>query len=185
MDAYKTRYMAPGISNRKILLDLARFVGLASAIALALYYLPNYFFYERVVGENAAYVMQLISMKGTVLVIGDRVFLNQFEIQRMCTGVQVICVFFGIVVAIPKVSLKKRILAFGIVAVCVHLANIGRIAFEIWLLYDGVLPWSLAHYPTGLILGIVSVAFLILAADYFIPEIGDMTLSVLDCLRRG
>jgi exosortase/archaeosortase family protein len=170
-------------NKQRIALDLVRFVGPAVAIALALYYLPDYFFYEKIVGENAAYVMQLIGMKGTVWAIGNRVFLNQFEIQRMCTGVQVIAVFFGIIVAIPKVPLKKRILAFSIVAISVHLANIGRIAFEIWLLYAGVLPWSLAHYPTGLILGIVSVAFLIVAADYFIPQIGDLTLSVLDSFR--
>jgi len=169
--------------KHRVVLDVARFVGLAVGIALALYYLPNYFFYEKIVGQNAAYIMRLIGMKGTVWVNGDRVFLNQFEIQRMCTGVQVIAVFFGIIVAIPKVPVKKRILAFSIVAVSVHLANIGRIAFEIWLLYAGVLPWSLAHYPTGLILGIISVAFLIVAADYFIPQIGDLTLSVLDSFR--
>lgn len=172
-------------SKSQILFDIARFVGVASTIALALYYIPNYFFYEKIVGENAAFLMTFIGVKGNVWVLGNSVFLNQFEIQRMCTGVQVIAVFLGIIAAIPKVSVKKRIMAFGVVAVSVHLANIGRIAFEIWLLYNGVLPWSLAHYPTGLLLGIVSVAFLIVAADYFIPEIGDLTLSLLDGLRRS
>jgi exosortase/archaeosortase family protein len=108
------------------------------------------------------------------------VFLNEFEIQRMCTGVQVMAVFLGILVAVPKVALKKRILVFSVVAVSVHMANIGRIAFEIWLVYNGILPWSLVHYPTGLILGIFSVAFLIVAADYFIPQIGDMAFSLID-----
>jgi exosortase/archaeosortase family protein len=168
----------------KLIRDVARFFGLAVAISLSLYYIPNYFFYEKIVGENAAFLMQLVGMKGTVWTMQGRVFLNQFEIQRMCTGVQVMTVFLGILVAIPKVSVRKKILAFSLVVVCVHLANIGRIVFEIWLLYAGVLPWSLAHYPTGLVLGIVSVAFLIVAADYFIPEIGDMTLSVLDSFRR-
>ena len=183
MQVSRIYYMDLSGKKRKVALDLLQFIGPAVAIALALYYLPDYFFYEKIVGENAAYIMQLIGMKGTVWVIGNRVFLNQFEIERMCTGVQVIAVFFGIIVAIPKVPLKKRVLAFSIVAISVHLANIGRIAFEIWLLYDGVLPWSLAHYPTGLILGIISVAFLIVAADYFIPQIGDLTLSILDSVR--
>jgi hypothetical protein len=47
------------------------------------------------------------------------------------------------------------------------------------------LPWSLAHYPTGLILGVFSVAFLIVVADYFIPEIGDLALSAIDGFRRA
>jgi exosortase/archaeosortase family protein len=128
--------------------------------------------------------MQLIGINATVWMEGNRFFVNEFEIQRMCTGVQVIAVFLGIIVAVPKVSLRKRIAAFTLVAVSVHFANVGRIAFEIWLLYNQVLPWSLAHYPTGLILGVFSVAFLLVAADFFIPEIGDLAFSLLDSFRR-
>jgi exosortase/archaeosortase family protein len=168
----------------KLALDAARFLGIASTIAIVLYYLPNYYAYEDMIARNSAALMQLVGIKAIVWSRGNRVFLNEFEIERMCTGVQVITVFLGIIVAIPKVSLKKRILAFTVVAVSVHLANVGRIALEIWLLYNGVLPWSLAHYPTGLILGIFSVAFLIVAADFFIPEIGDLAISLLDGFRR-
>jgi exosortase/archaeosortase family protein len=101
----------------------------------------------------------------------------------MCTGVQVITIFLGVLVALPKVALKKRVLAFVAVAVSVYFANIGRIVLEIWLLYSGILPWSLAHYPTGLLLGIFSVAFLVIIVDQFIPEIGDMAYSALNGFR--
>lgn len=163
---------------------LIRVTGIASIIAIALYYLPNYFLVEKFTAIHSALLMQLIGIQSTVWYQGDKVFLNEFEIQRMCTGVQVIAVFLGIIVAMPKIALKKRLFALGVVAVSVYFANIGRIALEIWLLYSGILPWDLAHYPTGLILGIFSVAFLIIAADYFIPEIGDMALSALDGFRR-
>jgi exosortase/archaeosortase family protein len=169
----------------RLFLEAGRFAGIASIIALVLYYLPNYYLYERIVAENSAAFMQLIGIKATVWTQGQRVFLNEFEIQRMCTGIQVMTVFLGIIVAIPKVSLRKKLLAFSIVAVTVHIANVGRIALEIWLLYNGILPWSLAHYPTGLILGVFSVAFLIIVADYFIPEIGDLAFSLLDGLRTS
>ena len=170
-------------SRGKLALGLARFLAIASTIAVALYYLPDYSLYEKVVAENSAALMQLIGIKATVWAQGNRYFVNEFEVERMCTGVQVIAVFLGIVVAIPKVSLKKRAITLGIVALSVHFANVGRIAFEIWLLYNQVLPWSLAHYPTGLILGVFSVAFLVLAADFFIPEIGDLAFSLVDCFR--
>jgi exosortase/archaeosortase family protein len=145
--------------------------------------LPNYYLYEKVIAENSAALMQLIGVKSIVWTRGSQVFLNQFEIQRMCTGVQVMAVFLGIIAAVPKVPLRSRILAFNVVVLSVHLANIGRIAFEIWLVYYGILPWSLVHYPTGLILGIFSVAILIVAADYFIPQIGDMAFSLIDGAR--
>jgi hypothetical protein len=64
--------------------------------------------------------------------------------------------------------------------VLVYFANIGRIVLEIVLLYKGILPWYLAHYPTGLILGVFSVAFLVIALDYFIPEFGDYAMRAMD-----
>jgi exosortase/archaeosortase family protein len=170
--------------QRQKVAQILRVLGITSVIALALYYIPNYFFYENLTAEHSAFLMQLIGIKATVWYQGNRVFLNEFEIQRMCTGVQVIAVFLGIIVAIPKVAIKKRLVAFGIVAVSVYLTNLGRIALEIWLLYNGILPWSLAHYPTGLILGVFAVAFLIVLADHFIPEIGDLAFSTLDGLWK-
>jgi exosortase/archaeosortase family protein len=176
--------MKLGQAQRDQILNILRFLSISSTIAIILYYVPNYFFYEKLTAEHSAILMELLGMKATVWFEDGRVFLNQFEIQRMCTGVQVISVFLGMIIAIPRVSIRKRVFAFSIVAVSVYLANIGRIAFEIWLLYNGILPWSLAHYPTGLILGVFAVAFLIVVADQFIPEIGDLALSALDGFRR-
>jgi exosortase/archaeosortase family protein len=173
-----------GTTTRQRLYTIARIVGLASVIALITYYVPDYFLYEKFTAEHSAFLMSLVGMKGTVWMQGHQVFLNEFEIQRMCTGVQVIAVFLGLIVAMPNVTIKKRVFALSVVAVSVYLANLGRIVFEIWLLYNGVLPWSLAHYPTGLILGVFSVALLIIAADHFMPEIGDLAFSALDGLRR-
>jgi exosortase/archaeosortase family protein len=174
-----------GATQRQRIYSVARFACIASAIALLVYYVPDYFVYEKFTAEHSAIIMGWIGIKGTVWVQNNAVFLNEFEIQRMCTGVQVIAVFLGLIVAMPKIALKKRILALSVVAVSVYFANIGRIAFEIWLLYNGILPWSLAHYPTGFVLGVFSVAFLVIAADFFIPEIGDLAFSMLDGFRRS
>ncbi|MGA2790227.1 MAG: hypothetical protein ABSF00_05615 [Candidatus Bathyarchaeia archaeon] len=170
--------------QRQKAIEILRVLGITSAIAITLYYLPNYFFYEKLTAEHSAILMRLIGIKATVWYEGNRVFLNEFEIQRMCTGVQVITVFLGIIVAMPKVAIKKKLMAFGTVVVSVYLTNLGRIALEIWLLYNGILPWSLAHYPTGLILGVFAVAFLIVVADHFIPEIGDLAFSTMDGLWK-
>jgi exosortase/archaeosortase family protein len=172
------------LTQRERVLAIARFVGIASAVAIALYYLPDYFILEKITAEHSAVLVELLGIKSTVWVQGNRVFLNQFEIERMCTGVQVITVFLGVLIALPRAPIKKRVLAFVVVATGVYFANIGRIALEIWLLYNGILPWSLAHYPTGLILGIFSVAFLVIVADHFLPEIGDLAFSALRGFRR-
>lgn len=173
-----------GSNLRERIFAITRFAGITSAIAILLYYIPNYFFLEKLTADHSAILMGLIGIKATVWLQGDKVFLNEFEIERMCTGIQVLTVFLGILVALPKVAVKKRIAAFAVIGASVYFANLGRIAFEIWLLYSGILPWSLAHYPTGLLLGIFSVAFLVIVADRFIPEIGDMAFAALDGLRR-
>jgi len=171
-------------AQRAMAYEALRFLGITSAVALAVYYVPNYWFLENMTAEHSALVMNMVGMKATVWYGGGDVFVNQFDVQRMCTGVQVIAVFLGIIVALPRTALKKKVLAFAIISASVYLANIGRIVLEIWLLYSGRLPWSLAHYPTGLILGVFSVAFLVVVADHFMPAIGDMALSVLDGFRK-
>ena len=170
--------------RQKKALDLLRFLTITIAVALPVYYLPNYFLFEQLIAEHSAIVMGLVGIKSIIWYHGNSVFLNQFEIQRMCTGIQVIAVFLGLIVALPNTPVKKKALAFVIIAVSVYLANIGRIVLEIWFLYNGILPWSLAHYPTGLVLGVFAVALLIIIADHFMPVIGDMAFSVIDGLWK-
>jgi exosortase/archaeosortase family protein len=171
-------------SQKALAYEVLRFLGISSAIALAVYYIPNYWFLENLTAQHSALVMNLVGMKASVWYQGNDVFVNQFDVQRMCTGVQVIAVFLGIIVALPRTAVKKKILAFSIITVSVYLANIGRIVLEIWFLYSGLLPWSLAHYPTGLLLGIFAVAFLVVVTDHFMPAIGDMALGALDAFRK-
>ena len=175
--------MESGGIRKAVAFEAFRFVAIASAIALVVYYVPNYWFLENLTAQHSAVVMNMVGMKASVWYQGNDVFVNQFDVQRMCTGVQVIAVFLGIIVALPRTAVRKKILAFAVIAVSVYAANIGRIVLEIWLLYSGILPWSLAHYPTGLILGVFAVAFLVVVADYFMPAIGDMAVSALDGFR--
>ena len=184
VEHYPVITMRLEVAQKAMAYEALRFLGIASAIALALYYIPNYWFLENWTAQYSAVVMNMVGMRATVWYQGTNVFVNQFEVERMCTGVQVIAVFLGIIVALPRTAVKKKIIAFAIIAVSVYLANIGRIVLEIWFLYSGLLPWSLAHYPTGLILGIFSVALLVVVADHFMPAIGDMALAVLDAFKR-
>jgi exosortase/archaeosortase family protein len=170
--------------HRAMAYEALRFLAIASTIALVVYYIPNYWFLENLTAQHSALVMNMVGMKASVWYQGNDVFVNQFDVQRMCTGVQVIAVFLGLIVALPRTAVRKKILAFAVIVVSVYLANIGRIVLEIWLLYSGVLPWSLAHYPTGLVLGVFAVAFLVVVADHFMPAIGDMAVSVLDGVRK-
>jgi len=168
------------MDRSKQLRSILAYLAVASILSLTLYYLPDYFFLEKITADSSAAVLNWIGIPAQSWISEGRAFVNEFEIERMCTGVQVIAVFAGILVPLPQVPWKRKLTAIASVAVLVFLANIARIALEVVLLYKGILPWSLAHYPTGLILGVFSVAFLVIVLDVFIPEIGDYAIGAIE-----
>jgi exosortase/archaeosortase family protein len=112
-------------------------------------------------------------------VISENVYLAQIKIVKDCTGVQVIAVFFGLILPIPGAPLRKKLLALLSVSSLLYVANVLRIALEFSLLYLNILPWSIAHYPLSLLLGVFGVLALVLVSDRLLPEFGDFLLSVV------
>jgi len=171
---------APGGGTR--LRNLIVYVSVMAALSASFYYLPNYLFLEKITADHSSALLNWIGMPAASRVVEGRAFVNEFEIERMCTGIQVTAIFAGILIPFPKIAWRRKATAIASVAVLIYFANIGRIVLEVWLLYAGILPWYLAHYPTGLILGVFSVAFLVIVLDHFIPEIGDYTIKAVDML---
>lgn len=170
-------------------LDIALYAVSALAIAIFLYYIPDYYFLEELTARASAWAMGLLGMPSEFKVVGRGAFVNEVQIVRDCTGVQVIAAFSGIIIPLPKVAWWKKAISIASVSLAVFAANILRIILELWLLYNGILPWDLAHGPLGLLLGIASVAFLVLLADRMMPEIGeflDLLMGKIEELRaRG
>lgn len=154
----------------------------AVSIAWVIYDVPNYFWFEKMTADWAAGLLNLMGVTANSWASAGKAFLNEFEVTQECTGIQVIAVFAGILLPLPKVGWVKKALAMVIVALSVFGANLVRIALQVWLLYVGIFPWSWIHYPGGLILGVISVTFLVIVADRFIPEIGDFAESALGSL---
>jgi hypothetical protein len=49
------------------------------------------------------------------------------------------------------------------------IANVLRVVYEVWLVYWGILPWELAHYPMSFVLGVVGVFILCIVAILLVP----------------
>jgi exosortase/archaeosortase family protein len=151
----------------------------AAVIVLAVYYLPNYFFVEKATADHAVLLLNSIGMRVETRVISENVYLAQVKIVKDCTGVQVIAVFFGLIIPIPGARLGKKLLALLVVSALLYVANVLRIALEFSLLYLGILPWSLAHYPLSFLLGIIGVLALVFVCERLLPEFGDFLFSVV------
>jgi len=161
-------------SPRNIIL----YIVAAAIIILALYYLPNYFFLEKATAEHAAVVLNSLGMNVQTKVVGESVFLEDIKIVKDCTGVQVIAVFFGLIIPVPKASWKNKFLTLAIVSTILYVANLLRIVLEFCLVYLKILPWSLAHYPLSLSLGIIGVFVLVFVANCLLPEFGDFLFGI-------
>jgi len=154
------------------------FVAAVAAIILIIYYLPNYLFLEKATADHTAFLLNSLGMSVHTKVINEDVFLADIKIVKDCTGVQVIAVFFGILIPIPNAPLKRKILTLVIVSILLYVANVLRIALEFCLVYLNLLPWVLAHYPLSLLLGIIGVFILVLITDRLLPEFGDFIFSI-------
>ncbi|MBS7658171.1 MAG: exosortase/archaeosortase family protein [Candidatus Bathyarchaeia archaeon] len=151
----------------KILLYILAFTIISSTI----YFLFDYGFLKAAIAEHSTGILNALGINSNFLVLNNRAFINQIEIVKECTGIQVIAVFSGLIIPLPKVSFKNKIKAITLVFFAVYLANVLRIVIEIWLLYKGILPWSQAHGPLGTLLSIISIVIFFLMTEKFIPEI--------------
>ena len=156
----------------------------AVIIILGLYYLPNYFLLEKATADSAAFLLNSLGMNVQTRIVDENVFLSDVKIVKDCTGVQVIAVFFGMLIPVPKARLHKKLFTLLIISASLYFANVLRIALEFSLLYLHILPWSIAHYPLSLLLGVIGVLMLVLVSDRLLPEFGDFLFSFAH-LRRA
>jgi exosortase/archaeosortase family protein len=154
------------------------YVAAVAIIILLIYYLPNYFFLEKATADHTAFLLNSLGISVQTKVISENVYLAEIKIVKDCTGVQVITVFFGMLIPIPKAPLKKKLFTLVIVSTFLYIANVLRIALEFSLVYLNILPWSLAHYPLSLLLGIIGVLILVFVTDHLLPEFGDFLFNV-------
>ncbi len=158
---------------------VARYIGAFAAISSALYYLPNYAWLEYATAYHSALVMQFLGIPARVQVTSAGVLLNDFVVDKPCTGIQIVATFAGMLVPLPKLTWPKKALGLVLVAAGVYLANIVRIVVQLSIYYARLWNWTVIHGPGGVVLGIISVTLLVALLDHFVPEFGDFVFSVL------
>ncbi|MFH0748381.1 MAG: hypothetical protein V1915_00420, partial [Candidatus Bathyarchaeota archaeon] len=93
------------------------YVAAAVVIILSIYYLPNYFFLEKATADHTALLLNSLGMSVQTKVISEHVYLADIKVVKDCTGVQVIAVFFGMLLPTPNAPMKKKLLTLMIVSI--------------------------------------------------------------------
>ncbi len=158
---------------------VAGYLAAFAAVASAIYYLPNYAWLEYWTAYHSGLVMQFFGIPAALNVTPSGVLLNEFLVDKPCTGIQVVATFAGILLPLPKLTWRKKAVGLVFVVIGVYLANIARIAIQLWVYYAGLFDWTAIHGPGGVALGIITVTLLVVLLDRFVPEFGDFVFSIL------
>ncbi len=155
---------------------LVLYLIIAITITLLVYFLPQPFILGIPTAVVSAVFLTWVSVPSFALIdwINGIVYVfvigfQQYQIVRECTGIQVIAVFMGLILPLPRGTWSRKILAVIVVTIILFFANVARVVFEIWLVYMGILPWEMAHYPMSFILGVVGVFVLCIVAILLVP----------------
>jgi exosortase/archaeosortase family protein len=155
--------------------DLILYLAIAIIITVIVYFLPEPFFLAIPTAYCSAAMLSTIQVPSIMLVdwIQGAVFVSgigfQYEIIRDCTGIQVIAVFAGLILPLPRGTWKRKGLSVAVVSILLFIANVLRVVYEIWLVYWGIMTWEYAHYPMSFVLGVVGVFVLCLVAIWLLP----------------
>lgn len=147
-------------------------------IASTVYYLPNYGWLEYFTAYHSQVVLQMLGIPASLAETSAGVMLNEFLVDKPCTGIQVVATFVGIVIPLPRLTWTKKAIGLAMVVAGVYLANIARIVIQIWVFYAGLFDWTTIHGPGGVALGVLTVALLVVLMDRFVPEFGDFVFSI-------
>jgi len=158
---------------------VAEYLAAFAAIASAVYYIPNYAWLESATAYHSALVMRFFRIPAVVKVTQGGVLLNEFLVDKPCTGIQVVATFAGMLLPLPNLTWARKFMGIILVVFGVYPANIVRIVVQLWVYYAGLFDWTVIHGPGGLALGIISVTLLVLLLDHFVPEFGDFVFSIL------
>jgi exosortase/archaeosortase family protein len=182
IELYSKKYKTPANTNimmatKTSLKSLIIYLSLAVTIILIVYYLPNYYFLESTIAFHSSAILSFLGLQAPVRFADGFAFVGNYAVVRDCTGIQVMAVFLGLILPLPRVSWIKKVLSLSLLGALLYGSNLFRVVLEYYLVDAKILPWSLAHYPLSLVLGIVGVFFLVLVNNKIVPEFGEYIFS--------
>jgi exosortase/archaeosortase family protein len=157
---------------------------LAIAITLFVYYLPSYYVLKSSIATLSSQILTFLGLSAPIQHIEDQVILGNYIMVKDCTGIQVLAVFLGLILPLPKVSWRKKVYSLTILSILLYISNLFRVVLEYWLVENQILPYSIAHYPLSLVMGIIGVFFLVIVNNAIIPEFGDYIFLMIKKIRR-
>ncbi len=102
-----------------------------------------------------------------------------------CTAIQAMVIFIGMIGALPKIDIKRRVIGLIITVVPIYILNLFRNAMVAFLVGRNITDFTIAHNVLSKIGALITLIVLLLIVIKIIPEIFDEIVSLTDIYKRN
>jgi archaeosortase A (PGF-CTERM-specific) len=162
----------------------------ASGIAGLIYFvIERTFIADLLIKEVAwesASVLNLIV--GNSYANGDVIFLDGSYVVTIifaCTAIQSMVIFVGMIGALPKIDIKRKIIGLLITVVPIYVLNLFRNALVTFLVGRNITDFNMAHNVISKAGSLVALIILLLIVVKIIPEVLNEILCLVDLHKRN
>jgi archaeosortase A len=102
-----------------------------------------------------------------------------------CTGIQSLVIFVGMIGAIPKIKMKRRVIGLFVTVVPVYILNLFRNALVAFLVGRDITSFNMAHNVIAKAGSLIALIVLLLIVIKIVPEIFDEIICLTDLYKRN
>lgn len=138
------------------------------------------------VAEQSEWVLNLII--GNSEISGTHISLDgnyAVTIIFACTAIQAMVVFIGMIGALPKINLKRRIIGLMITLIPIYILNLFRNAMVAFLVGRDITDFFIAHNVISKLGALITLIILLFIVIKIIPEIFDEIMCLVDLHKRN
>jgi len=144
----------------------------------------------RIVAEQSAGTLNLIM--GDTVMISEMGRFNIFyhgnyvvTIIFACTALQAMVIFIGMIGALPKVDLKRKVIGLLITLIPIYILNLLRNAMVGWLIGENITDFHMAHNVISKAGALITLIILLFLLIRIIPEIFDEIICLTELPKRN
>ena len=140
----------------------------------------------KLTAQQSAWVLDLIV--GNAEARGVNIYLNGSYVVTIifaCTAIQAMVIFIGMIGAIPKINLKRRVFGLLVTLVPIYILNLFRNAMVVFLVGNNITDFNLAHNIISKSGALITLIVLLLIVIKIIPEIFNEIFCLTDLHKRN
>lgn len=179
--------------ERKEYVSCLNWIAGASAIAGLIYFIIERtslepWLVEEVARESAIVLDTIIGNAELVIVNGrPDIYLDghyAVTIIFACTAIQAMVLFVGMIVALPKVDMKRKIIGLVITIIPIYILNLFRNAMVTFLVGRNITDFFMAHNVISKAGALITLIILLYFVIKLMPEIFDEIMCLIDLHKR-